>query len=102
MVFDDLHHDIDNDLVEAHGGQDVEVKKFNSPMNYVVRKNWLNSIPQTENIGNLKKTLKISNFIPNKDNSCPIEQSYYNMKFSVFCNHKSYGIMELNKKLKRF
>ena len=39
MVFDDLHHDIDNDLVGAHGGQDVEVKKFNSPMNYVVKKN---------------------------------------------------------------
>ena len=66
MVFDDLHHDIDNDLVGAHGGQDIEVKKFNCPMNHVVKKNWLNSFPQTENIGNLKKTLKISNFIPKK------------------------------------
>ena len=36
MVFDDLHHDVHNDLVEAHGGHDVEVKKFISGMIYVV------------------------------------------------------------------
>lgn len=66
MVFDDLHHDVHNDLVEAHGGHDVEVKKFISGMIYVVKKNWLNSITQKENIGNLRKTLKISNFIPKK------------------------------------
>ena len=66
MVFDDLHQDVDNDLVEAHGGKVVEVKKFASVMIYAVKKIWLDSFTQTENMGNLQKTLKISNFIPKK------------------------------------
>jgi len=66
MVFDDLHHDVHNDLVGVHVGHDVEVKKFKSGMIYAVKKIWLNCITRTENIGNLQKTLKISNFIPKK------------------------------------
>ena len=66
MVFDDLHQDVDNDLVGAHGGQVVEVKKFTSTMTHAVQKFWLDSFTQTENIENLQKTLKISNFIPKK------------------------------------
>ena len=66
MVFNDLHHDVHNDPVGAHVGHDVEVKKFKSGMIYAVKKVWLNSITQTENIGNLQKSLKISNFIPKK------------------------------------